>query len=198
MDNIIRKPLLLDEGSPLYSSFEIGMLFFLVRFSSSAYSSSATFRAAMPVVCPGYSILHRADHIVSVASLVTCAWKVRILLTGSPRRNIPWSNCLGNHPWFVRMVPWTGSTLGLFPIKWSTSSAQTPSSFIPGDRCISPGRPGRTLPSVHLRWIFLVRICVSLQRADRGVFFSRSYHCGLSAEVRIVGGCVFLLTVRAV
>ena len=91
-------PFLFEEGNPLFSIFETVRFFFPVRFSSSAYSSDATFRAAIPVVRPRCSIWQRADHMsVSVARLVTWVWKVRILSIGFPRRNTPWSNCFGNH-----------------------------------------------------------------------------------------------------
>ena len=77
------------------------MFFIFARFSSSAYSSVATIRAAMPVVRPWCSILQRADHIsVSVAGLMTWAWKVRIFSTPPqeehPVVKLSWEPSLGS------------------------------------------------------------------------------------------------------
>ena len=99
MSHYSTRAFLFQEGSPMYGILETGACFFSVLCSVSAYLSAATVRGETPVTRPGYIILQRADHIsVFMASLATCAWKLRILSIGSFKRNVPWPNYFGNHP----------------------------------------------------------------------------------------------------
>ena len=66
------------------------MAYAIVGLGAAAYSPAAALREETLPVLPWCIIRHRAAHMsVSMASPITCAWNLRTLSSGSPRRYIP-------------------------------------------------------------------------------------------------------------